>query len=126
MTSTTFIDPPDGSFTPLGTLRISQAAVALAREFREHARRVAPDEDWVISFDWADSRRVREKGTNDWREVGSGIDLTAYERDKIKNEFIETIDDIDFAMRVPRSIWETSNQRLIDTDSAAFSGLILR
>jgi hypothetical protein len=126
MTSTTFIDPPDETFTPPGTLRISQAAVALAREFREHARRAAPDQDWVISFDWADSRRVREKGTNDWREVGSGLDLTAYQRDKVKNEFVETIDDIDFAMRVPRSIWETSNQRLIDTDPAAFSGLTLR
>lgn len=126
MTSTTFIDPPEESFTPPGTLHISPNAVALARAFREHARRAAPDEDWVISFDWADSRRVREKGTNDWREVGSGLDLTAYERGKIKNEFVETIDDIDFAMRVPRSIWETSDQRLIDTDPAAFSGLVLK
>lgn len=118
--------PPEGWFTPPGTLRISDAALELAREFREQARQAAPDEDWVISFDWADSRRFREKGTNEWRDVGGGLDLTAYERWKIQARYIQKIDDVDIVVKIPAPVWERSAERLIDADESAFSGLVLR
>jgi hypothetical protein len=50
-------------------LRISAAAIELARAFHEQVRKAAPDEDWVISFDWADSRSVRDKDNSEWRDV---------------------------------------------------------
>jgi hypothetical protein len=66
---TTPPDPPGDWFTPPGRLRISAAAIELARAFHEQVRKAAPDEDWVISFDWADSRSVRDKDNSEWRDV---------------------------------------------------------
>lgn len=64
MTSIFDAGSPDHWFTPPGTLRISAAALVLAQRFHAEAKQAAPGEDWVVSFDWADSRRWREKGTN--------------------------------------------------------------
>lgn len=78
------------------------------------------------SFDWADSRRVREAGTNAWRDLGAGIDLTAYEAEKVKAALTETLGGIRVAVKIPRTVWEAAGERLIDKDEAAFSGLALR
>lgn len=118
--------PPDDWFTPPGKLRVSASALELAREFREQARQAAPDEDWIISFDWSDSRRIREKGSNEWRDIGAGLDLTAYERRKIRDDHIQRMEGMDIVMKVPAPVWEKSAERLIDTDETAFSGLVLR
>jgi len=118
--------PPEYWFAPLGTLRVSASALQLARLFRDQAKQAVPDEDWVVCFDWADSRRVRTKGTNEWRDVGAGLDLTAYERWKISDTHIQSIDGVDIAFKVPPQVYERSAERLIDTDETAFSGLVLR
>jgi hypothetical protein len=124
--STFITNPPDDWFTPPGTLRMSTSALQLARQFRAQAKGAEPDEDWIISFDWADSRRVREKGSNEWRDLGSGIDLTAYERWKIADKHIQTLAELEFVVKIPPRIWENSIERLIDTDADAVSGLVLR
>jgi hypothetical protein len=126
MTSSFETVPPDGWFTPPGTLRISTSALELAREFRDQARESQPDEDWIVSYDWADSRRVREKGSNDWRDLGAGLDLTAYERWKIPEKHIQKTGDLEIVVKIPPQIWQKSKERLIDTDDTIFSGLILR
>lgn len=126
MTSTFDAGPPDHWFTPPGTLRISAAALALTKRFHAEASQAAPEEDWVVSFDWADSRRWREKGTNTWRDVGAGLDLTAYERWKVADRHIQRLEGLDVAVKVPAPVWEKSAERLIDADPAAFSGLVLR
>lgn len=118
--------PPEYWFAPLGTLRVSTSALQLARLFRDQAKQAVPDEDWVVCFDWADSRRVRTKGTNEWRDVGAGLDPTAYERWKISDTHIQSIDGVDIAFKVPPQVYERSAERLIDTDETAFSGLVLR
>jgi hypothetical protein len=118
--------PPEHWFAPPGTLRVSASALQVARQFRDQARQAVPDEDWVVCFDWADSRRVRTKGTNEWRDVGAGLDLTAYERWKISDTHIQSIDGVDIAFKVPPQVYERSAERLIDTDETAFSGLVLR
>jgi hypothetical protein len=118
--------PPEYLFAPPGTLRVSASALQLARQFRDQARQAVPDEDWVVSFDWADTRRVRKKGTNEWRDVGAGLDLAAYERWKISDARIQTIDGVDIAFKVSPQVYERSAERLIDTDETSFSGLVLR
>jgi hypothetical protein len=60
-----------------------------------------------------------------WRDVGAGLDLTAYARWKIRDDFIQRIEGMDIAMKVPAPVWEKSAERLIDIDEAAFSKIVL-
>jgi hypothetical protein len=119
-------DPHHDWFTPAGAIEISASALALARAFHEQVRKAVPDEDWVISFDWADSRSVRETGNGQWREVQPGLDLAAYERWKVPEQYVRRVGDTDIAVKIPTAEWEKSVERLIDVDESAFSGLILR
>ncbi len=118
--------PPDDWFTPLGAVGISASAVDLARAFHEQVKKAVPEEDWVISFDWADSRSMREAQGSEWQEVQPGLDLAAYERWKVPEQYIRRVGETDIAVKLPSDEWEKSAERLIDTDEAAFSGLVLR
>lgn len=125
MTSDFITIPPDGWFTPPGTLRISASALELALGFLEQVRKADASQNWVVSYDWADSRRAREKGSNNWRDLGAGLDLTAYERWKIADKHIQKVRDLEIVVKVPPQIWQKSEKRLIDTDKQSFSGLVL-
>ena len=113
-------------FTPPGIVKVSAAALKLARDFGESVKRMRPNQDWVASFDWALARSFRVSPDAPWQNVGPGLDLGAYERHKIPPGFIQTTDGVEFAIKIPREVWESSRHRLIDTDETAFSKLALR
>lgn len=116
--------PPDW-FTPPGTVKVSASALDLARRFGDDARHARPDEEWIVSFDWADSRRVR-RTDNQWEELGEGLDLAAYERRKVPVGSTQTVDGVEFAVKIPSQICERSRERLIDRDDTVRSKLTLR
>ena len=117
---------PDDWFTSPGTVRVSAAALAMAKAFDDEVRDKHSAEDWIVAFDWGDSRRVRDRGTNNWRDLGAGLDLVAYERWKIPDNDIQELDGLRFAVKIPGQVVKASNERLIDTDKASVSGLALR
>jgi hypothetical protein len=116
-------EPPEW-FTPPGTVQVTAPALELARDFAEHARTARPDEEWIVSFDWADSRRIR-LANNQWEELGAGIDLTAYERRNVPGGATRTVDGVEFAIKIPSPVYEKS-AKLIDRDDTARSKLTLR
>jgi hypothetical protein len=107
-------------------LRISSSALRLARSFLDEARRASPDVDWVVCFDWADSRRVRRPGTNDWSDLGAGIDVTAYEREHVPSTMIQLIDGLEVLIKIRSDVWQRSRQKLIDTDETFSGRVVLR
>ena len=114
-------------FTSPGLIKVSDAALKMAREFADFLKQDRSDEDWVVGFDWADSRQMRfPRPGGPMQELGPGIDLAGYERRSVPDEMIQTIDDIAFAIKVPSRVWLNSAKRLIDVDSNASSGLTLR
>lgn len=116
--------PPDW-FTPPGVVKVSAAALELARAFLAEARRTRPDEDWIVTFDWADSRRVRLPD-NQWEELGEGVDLAVDERAKIPPDVTTTVGGVEFAVKVGDHIYARARQRLIDRDDTVRSRLVLR
>jgi hypothetical protein len=114
-------------FTSPGLIKVSDAALQMAREFADFLKQDRPDEDWVVGFDWADSRQMRfPRPGGPMQELGPGIDLAGYERRSVPDEVIQTIDGIAFAIKVPSRVWLNCAKRLIDVDSSASSGLTLR
>ena len=114
-------------FTPPGILKVSAAALRMARDFGDVLKQEKPNEDWVVCFDWADSRRMRfPRPSGAMQELGPGFDLAGYERRKVPHEVLQSIEDVAFAIKAPSRVWLNSAKRLIDVDPNAGSGLTLR
>src|SRR5256885_9720657 len=116
-------DRLDG-FTFPGLLKVSAAALRMARDFGDFLRHEQPDGDWIVCFDWADSRQMRfPRPSGAMQELGPGFDLAAYERKDVPDEVMQTIDGVAFPIKVPSRVWLNSAQRLIDVDPSTRSGL---
>jgi len=77
-------------------------------------------------FGWADERRVRKPSDGPWIELGPGLDLHGRDVADVPRGVLQTIDGVEFAVRIPRHIYESRPLRLIDTDAEDVSGLTLR
>ena len=120
------LDRFDGFALP-GIVEVSAAALQMAREFGDQLRQQMPDQDWVVCFDWADSRQMRfPRPGGMMRELGPGFDLAAYERHKVPDEVLQNIEGATFAIKMPSRVWINSAKRLIDVDAKTESGLTLR
>jgi hypothetical protein len=117
---------PISFFALPGVVSVTPAALQLAREFGEHIGETRPGEAWITTFHWSDQRRVRVPGTNQWKELGAGLDLGAYRPSELPESVIQAIDGVEFAVMVPSPIYEKAVQRLIDKDDGAPSKLVLR
>ena len=124
--SSNHTQPPHDAFSPPGTVSVSPAALAMAREFDRRIRAARSDRNWVVAFDWADSRSMRPRLDGPRQEIGAGLDLVAFDLSDVPHGAIQRTEGLAFAVRIPSRIWEASTYRLIDTDKTAFSGLTLR
>ena len=117
---------PDRWFSNPDKVKVSAEALAIAKGFDEEISGKHPDQQWVIAFDWADSRRVRDRGTNNWQDLGSGLDLTAYEHWKVPLQAIKKLDELRYAIKIPDQILDASAEKLVDVDDSSVSGLVLK
>jgi hypothetical protein len=114
-------------FTPPGIVTISPAALKMAQEFGDHVRREQAAKDWIVCFDWADSRAMRiPRPSGRMQELGPGFDLAAYERRFVPAKAIQSSNGVTFAVKIPSRVWLNSARRLIDADASVGSGLTLR
>jgi hypothetical protein len=106
---------------------VSTAALKMAQDFSDHLRREQAGKDWIVSFDWADSRAMRiPRPSGPMRELGPGFDLAAYERRSVPAKAIQNSAGVTFVVKVPSRVWLNSARRLIDADGSVGSGLTLR
>jgi hypothetical protein len=115
----------DDGFTPPNVLKVSPSALELARSLTETAKGVQPH-DWVVTFDWATSVSIKRGPNQPSEMVDDCLMLGAYQRRQIPTGFTQAIDGVEFAIKIPKDIWEKSAQRLIDTDPTKFFKLTLR
>jgi hypothetical protein len=105
---------------------VSPAALDLARAFAENVNSLPYPQPQIAIFQWADSRFVRRPRGGPRIELGPGIDLANCDLDEVPLDMIHDAAGFKFAVRMSQHIYEASALRLIDTDSAASSGLTLR
>jgi hypothetical protein len=114
-------------FTRPGIINVSAAALQMARDFSDFLKQEKPNEDWIACFDWADSRAMRfPRPGGPMQELGPGFDLAGYERRKVPDDAMHSIEGVTFAIKVPSRVWLNSAKRLIDADPSNGSGLTLR
>lgn len=115
----------DGDFIPPGTLRISDAALQFARDFCAEVGR-SQSGNWVIVSGWASSISLKRAPDAPYEDFGACVVLEAGRRNEVPPDFIARQDGLDFAVAIPRFIWESRPQRLIDFDASQLFKLILR
>jgi hypothetical protein len=115
----------DEVFIERGTVRASDAALQLARDFAASSG-AGPGGRRVATFDWAQSIAISENAGAQPREVGPCLILGAYDREDVPPDCIERIGRFEYAIRMPREVLAQAAERLIDTDEALPFGLILR
>jgi hypothetical protein len=118
--------PPYSSYAPPGVVKVSASVLQMARELAEKVLVTCPGRPQVIVFGWRDSGWVRKPSNGPRIELGPGIDLDAYDAADVPRGVLQTVDGVEFAVRISRRIYETSPLRLIDTDESEASGLSLR
>jgi hypothetical protein len=116
--------PADNMFTPPGTIKLSPAALKLARDFATTTKDMG--NNLVPVFDWAMSITYKLAPDAPPQEAGDCVMLGALERHKIPHGFIQSVDGVEFAIEIPPQIWQKCPERLIDVDETAFSKLTLR
>ena len=126
MTDKDFSRPPLHLYSRPGSVAVSNQALEIARQILDTARLIAPDRKWIAVFHWADQRRTREKGTNNWFERGPGVDAGAIEESDVPAAAIATIDDVPVAIQIPLSIVERLEEKTIDRDNTVFGRIRLR
>ncbi len=115
----------DDEFTPPGLIKVSAAALKFARDFRAAAKG-AYHGDCVVTFDWAYSVSLGRGPDMPPEDIGACLMLGAYERRHVPNGFTQTVDGLEFAVKIPVAVWQNSSQRLIDFDPSEIFKLKLK
>jgi hypothetical protein len=115
----------DEVFIARGSVRASDAALQLARDFAASSG-AGPGGRRVATFDWAQSIEIGDDAGAPPREVGPCLILAAYERKDVPPDCIERIGLFEFAVRMPRQVLVRAPERAIDVDKAAPFGLVFR
>jgi hypothetical protein len=114
----------DADFTLPGVIDVSPSALDLARAFHDTVKGTGGD--WVATFSWSHSISVKMGPNESYQDIGSCLTLGAFKRHEIPAGVIQTIGGLELAVQIPRSVWEKSARRLIDTDETLLFKLALR
>src|SRR5215207_3642676 len=107
-------------FTPPGTVTVSPAALKMVREFGGRVRRAPSDGSWISGFEWFFARSVRPRLEAPWEEMDPGLGLGAYARSELPPKAVQRIGGVELVTKIPRRVYESSTERLIDVDETAF------
>jgi len=114
----------DDDFVEPGVVRVSPAALSLARDFASVVGK-KNGKTHIVTFDWAESVSVTEAPGEKPKSVGPCLMLGAYERHQVPGGLTHLIDGFEFAVRIPKT--QLSAGRLvIDVEPGLLFKLVLR
>jgi hypothetical protein len=118
------VEVNDDFFNRPGQVGISPAALALAREFAAAVGALHRGAR-IVSIDWALSVIQQDPGQPE-QHLGACLMIGAYRRDQVPAEFIDVIDGLELAFKIPDNVWPPGAQRIVDVDKTKPFGLALR
>ncbi len=98
-------------FVKQDQIKISDSAIHALNEFWKDMELFPQKSPMIVCFDWAESRSFRVSKTGGWTELGEGIDLVAYDKTDIPEEFVFQIGDIPVAVRLNEVYFSKSIQK---------------
>jgi hypothetical protein len=110
------------SAPPLGSVRLSDSAVAFVKSFMREVRRQVPESDQIALIGWTRDQRSKGPKDADWVDLGSGWVLGTYRRTEVPLDVIDRVRDIEiiFNAEDPSSlagkIVDTKDRKLVVHD----------
>ena len=83
------------SAPPLGSVRLSDSALALVKSFMREVRRQVPENDQIASIGWARDQRTKGPKDAGWVDLGSGWALGTYRRTEVPPDVIDRVRDVE-------------------------------
>jgi hypothetical protein len=114
----------DDGFNRPGQVGISPAALAEAREFAAAVGALNRG-PLIVSIDWASSVVQQDPGQPE-QKLGACLMIGAYRRDQVPAEFINVIEGLELAFKIPDNVWPPGAQRIVDVDKTQLFGFALR
>ena len=109
-----------------GSLSIDPEVLVQGQAFFDAARAADPDKDWILAFEWADDRRYRIPGTNNWRVMGAGLDVCVYKRRCVPPSVIVSLSGVPLVVKMRADVLSQSKQRRLISDPQNPSNILLR
>jgi hypothetical protein len=114
----------DDGFNSPGQVGISHAALAEVREFAAAVGALNHGAQ-IVGIDWALSVIQRDPGQPE-QHLGACLMIGAYRRDQVPAEFIDVIEGLELAFKIPDNVWPPGAQRIVDVDKTKPFGFGLR
>ncbi len=89
------------SAPPLGSVRLSAAALTEVRAFMRQLRRDLPRDEWIASLSWVTDRRSKDPSDSDWIRSGAGLVLGSYRRTEVPPDIIDKVDGVEIIFTAP-------------------------
>jgi hypothetical protein len=91
---------------PLGSVRLSNSALAFVKSFMRQVRRATAQSDQIASIVWAREQRSKGPSDADWKSEGPGWVLGAYSRTQVPPDVIDKVRGIEivFSAEEPSSL----------------------
>jgi hypothetical protein len=83
------------SAPPLGSVKLSDAALHLVKAFMRQLRREVPHKDHIASIGWVIDRRSKGPDDTAWTSTGAGLDLGAYLRSQVPGDIIDDVGGVE-------------------------------
>lgn len=115
---------PEEEFAPPGSITVSLPALQFAKDFAKVVRGLKGDH--ILTFDWAESITLKRSPDAEPEDIGACLTLGAFERWEIPPSCTQTVEGVEFVIRIPRSVWAARAERLIDLDESLPFKLVLR
>jgi hypothetical protein len=80
---------------PLGSVRLSDSALAFVRSFMQQVRRAIPQSDQIASIQWVIEQRSKGPSDANWINQGAGWVLGAYSRTHVPRDVIDKVGGIE-------------------------------
>lgn len=115
----------ENDFVRPDVVRVTPAALQYAVDFAA-AITERGGQRWVVIFDWAQGMTVKDRENAPERDIGPCLILGALKHAEVPPGAIQTISGWEYAVCIPRSVWEASVERMIDIDESKLFKLTLR
>jgi hypothetical protein len=83
------------SAPPRGTVRLSDAAIKIVRDFMSSVQKEAPKEDQVAAITWALDSESKGPNDKEWKKLGPGLSFGGYARKQVPPDVIDHVDGVD-------------------------------
>jgi hypothetical protein len=80
---------------PLGSVRLSNSALAFVKTFMRQVRRTMPEGHQIAWIGWAKERQSKGPNDTNWKSDGAGWVLGAYARNQVPPEVIDKVDGVE-------------------------------